>query len=232
MVITPPRSDTCHPTRFALVPLVFADELTLMSDSARQASVRLLPWGGLPGDIEDVTQTTEVPIPDGPMLEGGYDNEVTEVKDEEPDTGALLDKVIDRRAWPAGAKVGDGTPGPGRKKFDIDERIVFAMAKVGGTLSEIAAHFGCSETVIGKRFGELIRQAKASRRIRLRQKQYQVALEGNPTMLIWLGKQELGQVDESRIRLGDLSRFSDEELVQIAAGKVPGQLTAGKKEDE
>lgn len=158
-------------------------------------------------------------------------NAVSEIKDEEPDTGGLLDKVIDRRSWPAGAKVGDGTPGPGRKPFDIDERIVYAMAMVGGTNAEIAAHFKCSDAMIGRRFGELIAQARASRRIRLRQKQYQKALEGDTGMLIWLGKQELGQVDESRLRLGDLSRFSDEELAQIAQGKIPGQLSSGRKEE-
>jgi hypothetical protein len=79
------------------------------------------------------------------------------------------------------------------------------MALVGGTLPEIAAHFGCSETLIQKRYGELIREAKASRRIRLRQKQYQKALEGDTGMLIWLGKQELGQTDERHVRYGDLS---------------------------
>lgn len=202
-----------------------------MSDDVGRALVRILPADDTLDRAEDVTPENEAATPDE-IIEGGYEDEVVVIKDEEDDTTVLLDKIIDRRSWPAGAKVGDGTPGPGRKKFDIDERVVFAMAKVGGTLSEIAAHFGCSDTVIQKRFGELIRQARASRNIRLRQKQYQLALDGNPAMLIWLGKQELGQVDESRVRFGDLSRFSDEELAQIAAGKIPGQLGSGKKQEE
>jgi len=36
-------------------------------------------------------------------------------------------------------------------------------------------------------------------RINLAKKQYDVAISGNPTMLIWLGKNELGQADKNEI---------------------------------
>lgn len=36
-------------------------------------------------------------------------------------------------------------------------------------------------------------------RINLSKKQYDVAMSGNPTMLIWLGKNELGQSDKQEI---------------------------------
>lgn len=199
------------------------------------ASIRILPHDRTIDDVSEAELTNDSPTPDlddVPVPPSGLVHGV-EINDEEPDTGALLDKIIDTRAWPAGAKVGDGTAGPGRpKQFSIDERIVYAMALVGGTLVEIAAHFECSETLIRKSYGPLIAKARASRKVRLRQKQYQVALEGNVGMLIWLGKQELGQVDERTVKLGDLSRFSTEELEQIAAGKIPGQLTSGEKKDE
>lgn len=205
----------------------------LMSEDAGTPQVRILPEAGLPMAIDPAV---EAPTPDEseelprrPLSE----SHAIEIKNEEPDTGALLDKIIDRKTFPAGRRPGDGTPGPGMpRQYNIDERIVRAMALVGGTNGEIAAHFGCSETLIQKRYGEMIREARASRKIRLRQRQYQKALEGDTGMLIWLGKQELGQVDESRLRLGDLSRFSDEELVQISQGKIPGQLKSGKPEDE
>jgi hypothetical protein len=211
-----------------------------MSDNPNAAHIRLLPTGSPVDEVaaepEVVETTDESTTPDelDPFNRRPLPESVLgEIKDEEADTGVLLDKIIDRKSWPVGARVGDGTPGPGRpRSYNIDERIVRAMALVGGTLPEIAAHFGCSETLIQKRYGELIREAKASRRIRLRQKQYQKALEGDTGMLIWLGKQELGQTDERHVRYGDLSRFSDEELAQIAAGKVPGQLGAGAKDEE
>jgi hypothetical protein len=157
------------------------------------------------------------------------------INEAKPDTDDLLTEVLEGKhvySWPAGAVVGDGTPGPGRRPIDVDERIVRAMAMVGGTYDEIGEFFGCSGTVIRKRFGDIVRGARAGRKLRLRQAQYQTALAGNVTMQIWLGKNELGQRDEGRQPLGDLSRFSDEELAQIAQGKVPGLLGAGKKEDE
>jgi hypothetical protein len=40
-------------------------------------------------------------------------------------------------------------------------------------------------------------------------------------MLIWLGKQHLGQADESRIKVGNLDDLSDDELKALASGKVP-----------
>lgn len=186
------------------------------------------PDGLTEEDLERMEELDEANDPFLQPLNEDHLGSAQEVHDEEPDTGRLLDRVIDRRTWPGGKN-----PGGRPREFNIDERIVYAMALVGGTQAEIAAHFGCSQKLIRERFAPLLKLAGAARKIRLRQKQYQVAMEGNPAMLIWLGKQELNQIDESRIRLGDLSRFSDEELAQIAQGKVPGQLTAGqKKEDE
>lgn len=185
--------------------------------NASQPTLRILP-----PDTTAPTpdQTTEPATPP-----------TVEVRDEEPDTGKLLDEVIDGKhafVWPKDSVVGDGTPGPGRRPIDIDERIVKAMAMVGGTTQEIAEFFGCSDTVIQKRFGDVVRAARAGRKLRLRQAQYQLAIAGNATMQIWLGKQELGQFDESRVRVGNLNNYSDEELQQLAQGKVPGQLGRGE----
>jgi len=194
-----------------------------MSDDNAAPHLRILPQTAEVRDLPELEGTVEDPTPDEITKRPLTEAQAVEIKDEEPDTDGLLDKIID-------GKIHNGKAG--RPAYNIDERVVAAMAKVGGTLPEIAAHFGCSERVLTTRFAEVIATARASRKIRLRQKQYQVALEGNVGMLIWLGKQELGQIDESRVRVGDLSRFSDEELEQIAAGKLPGQLGAGKREDE
>jgi hypothetical protein len=39
-------------------------------------------------------------------------------------------------------------------------------------------------------------QKKEAMRVNLRKKQYEVAMNGNVSMLIWLGKNELGQADK------------------------------------
>lgn len=220
------------------------------------AIVRILPASGLP-DVEDQTPPTPTPdetelhipeewdfLADRIIRKTGEDSTI-EVHEEESDTGSLLTEVLEKRRWrpplddPAlreagtkGAKLPQDKPG--HPKYDIDERILRAMALVGGTQPEIAAYFGCSTNVIQKRYGHIISEARASRKLRLRQKQYIRAVEdGSDTMLIWLGKQELGQFDESRMRVGDLNRFTDEELAQLAQGKVPGSLLgAGKKDGE
>lgn len=51
----------------------------------------------------------------------------------------------------------------------------------------------------GLSFSEYKEQKKEKLRINLRKKQYDVAMAGNVSMLIWLGKNELGQSDKSDI---------------------------------
>jgi hypothetical protein len=72
-------------------------------------------------------------------------------------------------------------------------------AALGGTDLEIAEMVGCSPQTLKRRYGEKLKAGRARRRLRLRQKQTEVALGGNVTMLIWLGKQELGQVDRQEL---------------------------------
>ena len=92
---------------------------------------------------------------------------------------------------------------PGPKPLDIDSKQVEALASYGCTKTEIAAFFGCNETTIRKRFSENLIKGKESGKIRLRKKQFEMAMKGNVSMLIWLGKQTLGQKDQQGID-GDL----------------------------
>jgi hypothetical protein len=83
-----------------------------------------------------------------------------------------------------------------RPKLVIDEKVVETLAKVGATNCEIADHFACDEGTIRNRFSEILTKARATRKIRLRQMQWGLAEKGNLGMLIWLGKQELGQAEK------------------------------------
>jgi len=90
----------------------------------------------------------------------------------------------------------------GRPAFVIDFVKLKALAQIQCTDAEIAAVLGCSLPTFNRnkdkdpRVVETIEEGKASGRASLRRKQYAVALDGNPTMLIWLGKQLLGQRDK------------------------------------
>lgn len=84
----------------------------------------------------------------------------------------------------------------GRPKLDIDEGQVIKLAKFGASNVEMAAFFGCSEATIRQGFFVSVAKGRAERKITLRQRQYEAAVAGNIAMLIWLGKQDLGQSDK------------------------------------
>ena len=81
------------------------------------------------------------------------------------------------------------------KKYDIDTEEVQKLAKYGMTKVEIADFFGCDESLIRKSYSEYLTKGRAEMKLRLRQLQWKSAEKLNAVMLIWLGKQMLGQSD-------------------------------------
>ena len=87
------------------------------------------------------------------------------------------------------------------KKYDIDTEQVEKLASFGCTNIEIGSFFGCSPDLLEKSYSEFLTKGKDKGKIRLRQLQWKAAEAGSHTMLIWLGKQILGQTDKSEIEL-------------------------------
>jgi hypothetical protein len=88
-----------------------------------------------------------------------------------------------------------------RPKLEIDPEQVENMAAIGCTVDEMATILGCSGRTLQKRFFTPIERGRSRLNRSLRRKQAEMALNGNVTMLIWLGKQYLGQrerIDETR----------------------------------
>ena len=85
--------------------------------------------------------------------------------------------------------------GGGRPLRPINPAVVEAMAFVGATNVEIAEFLETTPELIERRFIPLLRKNRAARRICLRRAQWRSAMNGNVPMLIWLGKQYLGQSD-------------------------------------
>jgi DNA-binding CsgD family transcriptional regulator len=83
-----------------------------------------------------------------------------------------------------------------RAKKDIDEDRVAQMAYDGASDREIGDILGCDHKTVANRFSPLLRKKRAERRLDLRRVQTEIAKQGNAVLLIWLGKQELGQVDK------------------------------------
>ena len=86
-----------------------------------------------------------------------------------------------------------------KKKFFPDLEQVEKLCRLNCTDDEIASFFGvCRKTVERERksnpeFNDVIERGKSYGKLSLRRKQVELAHDGNPTMLIWLGKVYLGQ---------------------------------------
>ena len=65
----------------------------------------------------------------------------------------------------------------------------------------IAQYFGTTKETLYNKFGDLIIESNVNFEQQLRLAQVRAANEGNPTMLIWLGKNLLNQVDSSRVEV-------------------------------
>ena len=84
-------------------------------------------------------------------------------------------------------------------KYNIDTKEVVKLASYGCTNIEIADFYGCDESLIRKSYSESLTKGREKGKIRLRQMQWTSAGNGNVAMLIWLGKQLLGQTDKTEI---------------------------------
>jgi hypothetical protein len=77
---------------------------------------------------------------------------------------------------------------------DTEDLVKLALAGCGN--ADIAVLIGCSEPKLRKRYGQLLAKARATRRKRILDQQDAAARKGNASVLIWLGKVELDQVDK------------------------------------
>ena len=100
----------------------------------------------------------------------------------------------------------------GRPQFPIDWETVDGMCAIQCTGVEIAGVLGCSYNTLVRAvkrekeltFEDYFAQKSVEGKVSLRRKQYDTALEGNTTMLIWLGKQWLGQADRIESSITEL----------------------------
>ncbi len=97
------------------------------------------------------------------------------------------------------SKNGKGPMVPKRKRggqpLNICGEDVKNLAAHGNTQEDIAEILGCSRTVITERFADSYKRGMADLRASLRKHQVTLAENGNPAMLIWLGKNMLDQVE-------------------------------------
>jgi len=120
----------------------------------------------------------------------------------------------------------------------IDPELVEKLAMIGCTTSEIAAVCNCSKDTLERRFAAILQKGREMGKSSLRRKQWQAAENGNVAMLIWLGKQLLGQRDYQRLEhSGEIAQrhvteLTDAELAAIAAGGRAGAAEAESGETQ
>lgn len=92
----------------------------------------------------------------------------------------------------------------GRPQVDLNWKQLDALLGIQCTRREAASVMGCSEDTVeraikrehGQTFREYADLKRGPGVANLRRRQYEVAIKGDRTMLVWLGKQWLGQTDK------------------------------------
>lgn len=87
-----------------------------------------------------------------------------------------------------GYEIGRGV----NKKVVFDED-VYKLAAMGCSNNEIARWFNVDENTLTYNFSEILAKGREELKQTLRHAQIKLALSGNAVMLIWLGKNILGQ---------------------------------------
>jgi AraC-like DNA-binding protein len=108
----------------------------------------------------------------------------------------------------------------GRKPKKIDEELLKKLAHIHCTMEEMSSIVGVSVDTLERRFAALIKKARDSGKMSLRRWQWKAAESQNIGMLIWLGKQHLGQsekVEQKNMEAQEktVAKLSDEELLKL-----------------
>jgi hypothetical protein len=85
--------------------------------------------------------------------------------------------------------------GRGETQQIVDPEEIVKLAAIGCTDREIAEWVGITESALRYNFNSELIKGKGQLIQSLRKAQIRTALDGNPTMLVWLGKNILGQSD-------------------------------------
>lgn len=116
----------------------------------------------------------------------------------------------------------------GPKFIEIDWKQFEGLCRLHCTAEEICGILDISQDTLERackkkykaNYAEVFRQKAAAGKMSLRRRQYQAAMSPNasPSMLIWLGKQWLGQKDKQEIFDGDAT---ETELKYVPRDTIP-----------
>jgi len=90
-------------------------------------------------------------------------------------------------------------PKIGRPLKQVDAALVKDLASIFCTMDEMAAIVGVSVDTLERRYAEAMKRGRETAKSSLRRLQWKAAKKGNTSILIWLGKNYLGQREPSMI---------------------------------
>lgn len=127
-----------------------------------------------------------------------------------------------------------------RPVIEIKKEQFESLCNLQCTLDEIAGFFKCSSDTIerwckrtyNQGFADSYKTYSQNGKISLRRAQWRLAEKGNASMLIWLGKQWLGQTDkveqttsfEDLTPLADMLKLTPEEIKSIGGVNATDKL--------
>lgn len=87
-----------------------------------------------------------------------------------------------------------------RPRKNIDPKMVEQLAAIQCSYAEMAAVLSCNESTLTRRFAQAIKKGRETGKMSMKRAQYERAVNAkSDTMLIWLGKQYLGQTDKKEV---------------------------------
>lgn len=107
----------------------------------------------------------------------------------------------------------------GRPSLKIDPGEVFKLASEGNKVTDIATLLDCSPDTIHNNFSAEIKKGRAEFKKSLRSAQMAAARAGQQSILIFLGKNYLGQKDSFEVTEGtakqDLEKMNVDQLMEV-----------------
>ena len=80
-----------------------------------------------------------------------------------------------------------------KQHYKLDRDLIFKLATLHCTYKEIADQVGTTASTLEKRYSGIIDKGRSEGKKAIRKAQMEKAMQGVVRMLVWLGKQYLGQ---------------------------------------
>jgi hypothetical protein len=101
----------------------------------------------------------------------------------------------------------------------IDPFLVQRLAEIGCTDEEIGAVVGCSRRTIRRRYGRLVRQARAHGKVSLRRHLLRLVEAGSVEATIFLAKVELGMRERTTVDV-EVEHVEHVHIVPVPRGEL------------